>query len=222
MKKNNRILKCVIIVTILLISLCYVTSISNVPNSIILFQGEKLDFSNILGLKLNQSNISDYKTAQVSSNLNGAIDTADLGKIDMKLSLFGHIPIKDVTLNIIPAAKVIPAGNNIGIKLYTSGVLVVGMSEISGIDEKAHKPYETTGIKEGDLIIAVNNTIIANTGELIDTVNKSGGSNINLKYTRDGDVFETNILPVKGVDNQYKMGFWVRDGSARSWYSIFL
>ncbi len=33
-------------------------------------------------------------------------------------------------------------------KLYTDGVLVVGMSEIEG-----KRPYENTGIQEGDRII---------------------------------------------------------------------
>ena len=47
----------------------------------------------------------------------------------------------------------IPVGNIAGIKLYTNGVLVVGMSEIEGMDNKKYKPYENTGIKEGDRII---------------------------------------------------------------------
>ena len=33
-------------------------------------------------------------------------------------------------------------GNIAGVKLYTSGILVVGMSEIEGVDNKKHKPYE--------------------------------------------------------------------------------
>ena len=39
-------------------------------------------------------------------------------------------------------------GNLIGAKLYTSGVLVVGMSEIQGKDFQKHKPYADSGIEE--------------------------------------------------------------------------
>ena len=39
-----------------------------------------------------------------------------------------------------------------GLKLYTNGVLVVGMSEIKGKDGISYKPYEVTEIQEGDRI----------------------------------------------------------------------
>lgn len=57
---------------------------------------------------------------------------------------------------MLPKTTVIPVGSIAGIKLYTSGVLVVGMSEIQGIDNKKYKPYENTGIEEGDTIISIN------------------------------------------------------------------
>ena len=47
--------------------------------------------------------------------------------------------------------------------MYTSGVLVVGMTEIEG-----NKPYENTGIEEGDRIISINEQEISNTEELIE------------------------------------------------------
>ena len=64
-------------------------------------------------------------------------------------------------------------------KLYTQGVLVLGMSEIEG-----KKPYEKSGIKEGDMIIEIDQKEINNTQDLINTVNKSQGENINIKYIR--------------------------------------
>ena len=47
------------------------------------------------------------------------------------------------------------------------------MSEIQGIDNKKYKPYENTGIEEGDTIISVNNNNIGTTEELIEKVNKA-------------------------------------------------
>ena len=67
--------------------------------------------------------------------------------------------------------QVIPIGEIVGIKLYTSGVLVVGTSAIEGNDGTTYKPYENTEIHEGDSIIAINDNIVNNTEELIDAIN---------------------------------------------------
>lgn len=42
-------------------------------------------------------------------------------------------------VDVLPRTKVIPVGSVAGVKLYTSGVLVVGMSEIEGTDNKKYK-----------------------------------------------------------------------------------
>ncbi len=69
-----------------------------------------------------------------------------------------------------------PLGNLVGLKLYTSGVLVVvGKSEIEGFDNNKYKPYENTGIEEGDMIIQVNNDTVTCTSDLLNTVNASNG-----------------------------------------------
>ena len=55
------------------------------------------------------------------------------------------------------------------------------MSEIKGEDNKKYKPYENTGIEEGDTIVKANNVTIVkannvqinSTDDLIETVNNS-------------------------------------------------
>ena len=83
------------------------------------------------------------------------------------------------------------------------------MSEIEG-----KKPYEKSGIKEGDMIIEINEREISNTQDLINNVNKSKGENINIKYVRNKDTISTSIKPVKTQKNEYKIGLWVRDAAA--------
>lgn len=107
---------------------------------------------------------------QVSSSVEEEL-TKEIGKIDLKLQL-GVIPIKDVTVNVIPKTVVVPGGETIGLKLYTNGVLVVGMSEIEGQDNNKYKPYKDSGIEEGDRIIAVNNETVTCTADLIQQVNE--------------------------------------------------
>ena len=137
-----------------------------------------------------------------------------VGKKTAKISLFDNIILKDVNINVLPKTKVIPVGSIAGIKLYTSGVLVVGMSEIQGIDNKKYKPYESTGIEEGDTIISVNSKEIANTEDLVKNVNASSGQEISIKYIHNQKTAECSIKPVQTSNSEYKLGLWVRDSAA--------
>lgn len=203
MKKN--FLKICLIVFLLLI-LVYVTNITAIPDSIVLFKGEELNLGVILGLSLKENN--DYTTIETSASIN---NESKVEKKKVTLSLFNLIDIKDVEVNTIPKATVIPLGNSVGLKLYTSGVLVVGMTEIDG-----QKPYENTGIEEGDMIVEINQEEVTCTSELLNCVSKSKGENLNVKYIRDGAEYVSTIAPIKTKDNEYKLGLWVRDRSSRN------
>ena len=128
----------------------------------------------------------------------------------MDVSLFNTINVSNISVNVIPKTTVIPLGNAIGLKLYTEGVLVVGMTDIEG-----NKPYENTGIEEGDRIISINDKMISNTNDLIETVNTSQGKEIEVKYiSNKNEEVITNITPTKTSKNEYKLGLWVRDAAA--------
>ena len=195
-----------LIVFILIIIFIYVCNISFMPDSIILIQGEKLDLNTLFGLSIKQ--IENNGTIQASSLLNKE-KVSEVGKVDFNLSLFNTIRLKEITVNVIPKTKVVPIGKSIGMKLYTDGVLVVGMSEIEG-----KKPYQNSGIEEGDRIVEINNNQIDTTDELINTVNRSNGEEVKIKYIEtDNSVKTTSIKPVK-TGNEYKLGLWVRDAAA--------
>ena len=110
--------------------------------------------------------------------------------------------------------QVIPIGEVVGIKLYTSGVLVVGTSGIESIDGQTYKPYENVDIKEGDSIISVNDLIVNNTEELIDAVNLYEGEKLKIRYLRDNQEKNCEITPTKDKNGEYKIGLWVRDSAA--------
>lgn len=165
-------LKKIFIVSFLILVLIYVTNITSIPSNIVLLQGEKLDINTVFGVSLNsKENSQDNLTIQTLANI--STDTNVVGKIDYKLNLFGGIPLKDVSVNVIPKTSVVPLGKAVGLKLYTSGVLVVGMSEIEGNDNKKYRPYENTGIEEGDMIIKIGQNTVTCTADLLDNVNKS-------------------------------------------------
>ena len=88
------------------------------------------------------------------------------------------------------------------------------MSEISGRDSNKYKPYEGTGIEEGDVIIEINEKEITCTNELTQEINRSKGSNLDVTYVRNGEKLSTTMKAVKSTDNTYKIGLWVRDAAA--------
>lgn len=204
----KRTIKLLFIISFLLLILVYVSNITNLPDKIILFQGEKCSLRIIPGLQIEAVEASSSSTTE---NTNYTLENGinKVGKLQYKLNLFGSIPLKDINVSVIPKTYVVPLGNAIGLKLYTNGVLVVGMSEING-----KKPYENTGIKEGDMIINVDNTTVSSTAELINVVNKAKNKNIEVEYVRNGEKLQTNITPVASEDNMYKLGLWVRDAAA--------
>ena len=114
----------------------------------------------------------------------------------------------------ISEIQVIPVGEIVGIKLYTSGVLVVGTSGIQSTDGKTYKPYENVEIQEGDSIIAINGNIVNNTEELIKAINMSNGEKIEIKYLRKNEEKTCEITPIKDKEGKYKIGLWVRDSAA--------
>lgn len=107
-----------------------------------------------------------------------------------------------------------PIGRTVGLKLYTNGVLVVGMSEIDGRDGNKYMPYKESGIKEGDMIREINGKEISNTQELINIVNESDGKEISIKYERNGVLIYTSIVPERGKNGDFMLGLWVRDAAA--------
>ena len=107
-----------------------------------------------------------------------------------------------------------PIGRTVGLKLYTNGVLVVGMSEIDGKDGNKYMPYKESGIKEGDMIREINGKEISNTQELINIVNESDGKEISIKYERNGVLIYTSIVPERGKNGDFMLGLWVRDAAA--------
>jgi stage IV sporulation protein B len=88
------------------------------------------------------------------------------------------------------------------------------MSEIEGENNIKYKPYENSGIEEGDRIIAINENTVSSTADLINAVNASNGQEISIEYIRDDDTLNTSIVPVKTGENSYKLGLWVRDTAA--------
>ena len=206
----KKILKILLLVFLLSILYSYTLVIEMIPDELVIFEGEPISMRILLGITIKDEK---QETIEVSSN-NGNTVSDEVGKSTIEVSLFNNISLKNVDVSVLPKTTVIPVGNIAGVKLYTSGVLVVGMSEIEGSDNKKYKPYENSGIEEGDTIIKVNETEINSTEELVETVNSSQGRDIQIKFIHDEETKECSITPVETRSHQYKLGLWVRDSAA--------
>ncbi len=198
-----------LLILTLLVILVYVTNITSIPNNLILLQGENLNIKTLLGLSINYDDGKAIEAVNSEDNKIGE----KTGKIDLSLN-FAGFNIKDLTVNVIPNTVVIPGGEAIGLRLYTSGVLVIGMSEIQGEDNNNYMPYKDSGIKEGDMITKIDDETITCTSDLVTKVNESNGNSVKITYVRDGNNYNTEIIPKKTSENDYKLGLWVRDAAS--------
>lgn len=211
----------------ILIIYIYISSIDSIPNNIILFEGENLDIKMPFGVTCEMANkekidVESFNTESTAGDLDDSAVQASTNlnkntvgeKSTLFFKLFDKITLKEVDLDVISNVKVVPVGNTIGLKLYTKGVLVVGMNEVENAESESIKPYENTGIVEGDMIISINNNAITCTADLLEEVSKSNGKELQVEYLRNGNIYETDIKPEKIEENKYKLGLWVRDSAA--------
>ena len=114
----KKVLKMLLLVFFLVVIYSYTLVITNIPQNIILFQGENLKLENILGLNFRSS----IETSSQDENKKISENT---GKSSIEVSLFNKIFVKEIEVDVLPKTEVVPVGNIAGVKLYTSGVLVV-------------------------------------------------------------------------------------------------
>ena len=206
----KRMIKMLLLVFLLCIIFIYTLVIQNIPDQLVIFEGENISLKTLLGINIQEENSQTLETSATSNEEIGE----KIGSSKLEVSLFDNFKLKDIEVSVLPRTTVIPVGNIAGVKLYTNGVLVVGMSEIEGEDNQKYKPYENTGIEEGDTIIKINDQEIANTEQLVETVNLSKGEEIKIEYIHEEETKECSITPVKTSTDEYKLGLWVRDSAA--------
>ncbi len=135
------------------------------------------------------------------------------GEADMTLKFLG-IPVKTVTLRVTDGRTVIPGGQSIGVRLYTKGTLVVGLSDVVSQDGSADSPAQQAGIRAGDVILAVNGTEVESSDHLSALINQSEGS-VRLLVSSGGTEKTVTVHPRTDVqDGMRRIGLWSRDSTA--------
>lgn len=101
--------------------------------------------------------------------------------------------------------KVVLGGENIGIKVNSNGVLVVGFYQIDG-----KNPAKDAGLRIGDRIIKINDTDINIISDLTFSI-KDNTEVLEVTYERNNKTYNTKINLYKDSNNVYKTGLYVKD-----------
>lgn len=101
--------------------------------------------------------------------------------------------------------KVVLGGENIGIKVNSNGVLVVGFYQIDG-----KSPAKDAGLRIGDRIIKINDTDINIISDLTSSI-KDNTEVLEVAYERNNKIYNTKIKLYKDSNNVYKTGLYVKD-----------
>ncbi|SKC72306.1 SpoIVB peptidase [Maledivibacter halophilus] len=190
------------------------------PTEINIFEGE----GQVLNIKypFKVTNSQDDKIVEISVEEDGEdkgnkikIIPLRKGKTNLEIKLLGVLPIKKLAIDVFPKMKIIPGGNSIGVKLNTKGVLIVGLEEIEGQDNKRYNPGYDGGLRIGDCIIEIEGEKVKNADHVVELINSNKGKEIRVKAKRRERVLNFKIMPVKSkVYNDYKIGLWVKDKTA--------
>ena len=107
-----------------------------------------------------------------------------------------------------------PGGMPFGVKFFTEGVTVVGISEVETKNGKVN-PAESAGLKQKDVILSVNGEALAGASALTDRIEKCEGRALSLHCRRGKSEFDATLTPVWcDAEARYKTGIWVRDSGA--------
>lgn len=208
MKKIYKFFAAILCVGILGVQGLAIRTAYSLPENFYVTRGESLVFD------------EDYKITAVSGDMNSVLGEPRLvgfsedRNYKTTLKLFGVINIKEVSVNVVDRELVVPGGTPFGIKMFTEGVYVVGLSDIN-VSGRLVNPAKEAGIKVGDVILAIDGKQVALNEDIAALVASGGGKSMSFKIKRKDTIMYLTLNPVKSdVDLAFKAGIWVRDSSA--------
>ena len=107
-----------------------------------------------------------------------------------------------------------PGGMPFGVRFFTRGVLVVGVTDVVGEDSTT-SPAREAGIEQKDVIIKIDGKEINTAEQVTNLVENSGGKPMELVILRNGNEITLTLTPKPSKpDGIYRAGLWIRDSTA--------
>ena len=175
--------------------LCYDLIVSEVPDNIYVREGEKAE----LQVEFPFSVTSVEKTKD--------------GVEKQICSIFGFIPVKEVTVNVVEGQQVYASGEIVGIYAQCPGVFVIDTCEVESSSGEMINPVKNL-VKKGDYIIAINGEKLESKEDMAAVIKNSKGKSIQLTLDRNGERKQVQVTPVKAKTGNYLLGIWIKDDLA--------
>ena len=128
--------------------------------------------------------------------------------------IFGVVPLKKVNIDVFREITLYPGGMPFGVKLYTDGVIIAGVSGVETANGKIN-PATNAGIKVGDIIKKIGEKEVNTTDEISSAIEQSGGKKIAFTVVRANQELNIEIEPaLSNSENMYRAGMWLRDSTS--------
>lgn len=140
----------------------------------------------------------------------------ELGSVNLQFKLFGLIPLRELTVNVLPEKKLIPGGHSIGVKLHSEGILVVGHHLVPTAG-RTLSPAKEAGIEIGDLIMAIDGIRLLDANQVAELINRqeTAGKSMLFEIRRRGKEADKKVKPLLCQETgRFRIGLYVRDSAA--------
>lgn len=136
------------------------------------------------------------------------------GEYHADVKLFNAIPVKSTCLKVNSRPYVVASGEIIGLRLFTKGVMIVGVQEVATSSGNCN-PVKTAGLQKGDVILKLDGKNVISSTQVESVITQSGGRSLEVDYSRNGKISTTKVTPVYcESEGKFKTGLWIRDSAA--------
>ena len=221
-KQKHTLAWCVFLFISLLIATPFVVSNFFLPSEIKLIVGEEHHFNFEIPLKASIVKgediiIKDDAERFIGSHsidLNRAfyVTMPEEGETDVTLSFMGIIPLKTVSVKALSYQTLIPCGDIVGIKVDTTGVMVLGVGEFES-ENTTVSPCKGL-IEIGDIILECNGRPVESKEAFRSLIESSSAEEVVLQLSRKGELKKVKITPAYSKsEEEYKIGLWIKDST---------
>lgn len=195
----------------LLLCAAYLSLWHRTPDSIKIRAGEREEM-NLELPAMGMLRSSGEEAIPVSLNRPVVFYANETNRYEMDVKLFGVLPLKNVDVQVIEGASVIPVGMPVGIYVKTEGVLVVGTGEFTGFDGVRYSPAKNV-LRSGDYILKMDGQEITGKKMFMKALQETDGRDIVLTIRRGKEEFDVKTTAIKDQAGVYKIGIWIRDNA---------
>ena len=112
-----------------------------------------------------------------------------------------------------PERTVIPVGRTVGIKLFSRGVMVVGLTDVA-TEDGAESPARACGLRTGDIITHIDGQQVDSIEQVQSLLAEAAGQKTTLTVRRGSSTLALSACARPGAGGAWQLGAWIRDSMA--------